>query len=50
MDLTGTDLDVAVNALIGSMLQNGYLSDIQNAILCPWRTRTPQNPPSSSST
>ena len=33
MDLTGTDLDVAVNALIGSMLQNGYLSDIQNAIL-----------------
>ena len=33
MDLTGTDLDVAVNALIGSMLQNGYLSDLQNAIL-----------------
>ena len=33
MDLTDTDLDVAVNALIGSMLQNGYLSDLQNAIL-----------------
>ena len=33
MDLAGTDLDVAVNALIGSMLQNGYLSDLQNAIL-----------------
>ena len=33
MDLTGTDLDVAVNALIGSMLQNGYLSELQNAIL-----------------
>lgn len=33
MDLVGTDLDVAVNALIGSMLQKGYLSDLQNAIL-----------------
>ena len=33
MDLENTDLYVAVNALIGSMLQQGYLSDIQNAIL-----------------
>lgn len=33
MDLRGTDLDVAVNAIIGSMLRTGYLSDIQNAIL-----------------
>lgn len=33
MDLKGTDLDVAVNALIGSMLRNGYLSDLQNSIL-----------------
>lgn len=33
MDLKGTQLDVAVNALIGSMLQNGYLSDLQNSIL-----------------
>lgn len=33
MDLKGTPLDVAVNALIGSMLQNGYLSDLQNSIL-----------------
>lgn len=33
MDLKNTDIDVAVNALIGSMLQNGYLSDMQNAIL-----------------
>ena len=33
MDLTGTDLNVAVNALIGSMFQNGYLSDLQNSIL-----------------
>lgn len=33
MDLKGTDLNVAVNAIIGSMLQKGYLSDLQNAIL-----------------
>lgn len=33
MDLKDTDLEVAVNALIGSMLQNGYLTDLQNAIL-----------------
>lgn len=33
MELTGVKLDVAVNALIGSMLQNGYLNDMQNSIL-----------------
>lgn len=33
MDLAGTDLETAVNALIGSMLKNGYLSDISNSIL-----------------
>ena len=33
MDLQNTDLDAAVTALVGSMLKNGYLSDIQNAIL-----------------
>ena len=33
MDLKGVDLDVAVNALIGSMIKNGYLSDIANSIL-----------------
>lgn len=33
MDLAGVDLTVAVNAVIGSMLQKGYLSDLQNAIL-----------------
>lgn len=33
MDLKNVDLDVAVNALIGSMLKNGYLSDIANSIL-----------------
>ncbi len=33
MDLEGVDLDVAVNAIIGSMLGNGYLSADQNSIL-----------------
>ena len=33
MDLKGTDLNVATNAIIGSMLRNGYLSDIANSIL-----------------
>lgn len=33
MDLKGTSLETAVNAVIGSMLQKGYLSDIQNSIL-----------------
>lgn len=33
MDLENVDLDVAVNALIGSMLKNGYISEAQNSIL-----------------
>ena len=33
MDFSGNDLDITVNALIGSMLRNGYLSDIANSIL-----------------
>lgn len=33
MDFSGSDLNVAVNALIGSMLQNGYLSELANSIL-----------------
>ena len=33
MDFSGSNLDVAVNALIGSMLQNGYLSELANSIL-----------------
>lgn len=32
MDLKNVDLDVAVNAIIGSMLKNGYLGDADNAI------------------
>ena len=33
MDLEGVDLNVAVNAVIGSMVTHGYLDDLDNAIL-----------------
>lgn len=33
MKLKGVDIDVATNALIGSMVKNGYLSEISNSIL-----------------
>lgn len=33
MSLKGSDLDVAVNALIGSMVQNGYINEVSNSIL-----------------
>lgn len=33
MNLEGSDLSVAVNAIIGSMLRNGYLDEISNSIL-----------------
>ena len=33
MDLVGTDVQVAVNAIVGSMLQKGYISDNANSIL-----------------
>lgn len=33
MELKNVDLDVAVNALIGSMVKNGYLDELDNAIL-----------------
>lgn len=33
MNLKGTDLNVATNALIGAMVQNGYIDDTQNTIL-----------------
>ncbi len=33
MDFSGSDLDVVINALIGSMLKNGYLSEMANSIL-----------------
>ncbi len=33
MELKGNDVEVAVNALIGSMVRNGYLNEITNSIL-----------------
>lgn len=33
MDLVGVDYDVAVNALIGSMLANGYINELANSVL-----------------
>lgn len=33
MDLKGVELNVAVNAVIGSMVIHGYLDDLDNAIL-----------------
>jgi len=33
MDLKNVDLDVAVNALVGSMLKHGYVNEIKNSIL-----------------
>lgn len=33
MDLAGSDLSVAVNAIIGSMLRNGYIDELSNSIL-----------------
>ena len=33
MNFSGSSLDVTVNALVGSMLRNGYLSELANSIL-----------------
>lgn len=33
MDFSGSDVNVAVNALVGSMLRNGYLNELANSIL-----------------
>lgn len=33
MNLTDVPLDVAVNALVGALIQNGYLNELQNSIL-----------------
>ena len=33
MDLKGSDIDVACNAIVGSMLTHGYRTDLQNSIL-----------------
>lgn len=39
MDFSGSSLDVTVNALIGSMLRNGYLNENANSILISVDTR-----------
>ncbi|MBO5273368.1 MAG: PepSY domain-containing protein [Clostridia bacterium] len=39
MDFVGCTLDVTVNALIGSMLRNGYISELSNSILLSVDTR-----------
>ena len=33
MDLTGAGVDVAMNAIVGSLLQNGYVDELANSIL-----------------
>lgn len=33
MDLKGSDIDVACNAIVGSMLTHGYLTDLTNSVL-----------------
>lgn len=33
MDFKGSDIEVTMNALIGSMLRNGYLNELANSIL-----------------
>ncbi len=33
MDLKNTDLDIAMNAILGSMVRHGYLSEAENLIL-----------------
>ena len=33
MDFSGSDLNVTVHAIIGSMLQNGYLNELTNSLL-----------------
>ena len=33
MDLTGSELEVAINALVGSMVRNGYLNELANSVL-----------------
>ena len=44
MNLKNVELEVAMNAIIGSMLKNGYISDIKNSVLI-----TVENPDSEKS-
>lgn len=42
MDFRGSSLDITVNALIGSMLRNGFLSEIANSILISIDNENPE--------
>ncbi len=42
MDFKGNSLDITVNALIGSMLKNGYINELANSILVSVDTQDPQ--------
>lgn len=33
MELKGSDIEVAINAIVGSMLKNGYINELQNSLL-----------------
>ncbi len=33
MDVKGSDAELAVNAIVGSMVRNGFINDVQNSIL-----------------
>ena len=43
MNLKGVDLNVAVNAVIGSMVTHGYLDDLDNAILVTVSNRSEEH-------
>lgn len=42
MDFKGNSLDITVNALIGSMLKNGYINELANSILVSVNNNDPQ--------
>lgn len=42
MEFEGSSLEITVNALVGSMLRNGYISEIENSILISVESEDPQ--------
>lgn len=43
MDFSGSDINVVINALIGSMLRHGYLNELANSILISVDNADPEN-------
>ncbi|MBQ9625353.1 MAG: PepSY domain-containing protein [Clostridia bacterium] len=41
MDLSKTDLNVAINAIMGSMYKNGYINELQNSVLVSVKDKDP---------